>query len=361
MNAEQKQLAQAILERKDNPSTIDHSEDSAVLNVRTHVRSFIQQLCEVTGAELPVSWPQISPDEYASIHHTIEQAIQSMYTYVQGRADFNITSYGALRITGESALGLLRLDGATPSRTWDTSSAVFQRLASRPYPELQLDQLYCTPDSTERRCREVALYTTGSSSRILCLGDDDLCSLVFAQNTEHDVHAYDFDTRLLEHIRRSAPQVTTQHVDLIQSGMPTESYEAFDAVILDPPWDEYGLWNFLDKALFSLAEHEQARIFLSFCPLYLEHIQKRMYRFWRRIAQRGLILEQIQPYFHLYSLKGTPFLELLQGQLPTFSSPLLDVLKALPYGFSHLYTLRRNMHKPMHPLYKQWFKWWHSA
>lgn len=347
-----------IPDTRDAPPFLDHSDDQAAHSPRKVMAHFVKALskaiCGVEMTDLPSSLAQKGRS-----FGVLRQAVDQLYEEIEQTRPTKKTRIG-LRLLGESALGLVHLLYYTPQETHQASQETLTKLQRRPFPHLTLDQLYCTPDSSERRVRQVDQMLPPGGS-VLFLGDDDLCSLVMAQRRHDNIHMLDFDPRLLTHIQSQAPEVVCHQVDLVHSGIPQSMHHAFDAVVLDPPWDLSGCWDFLDKAWLCLKASPHARIFLSFCPIYIEHLQGKAHLFWQRMASRRLVCEQLHPYFHLYSLKGTPFLELLLQHIPTKDNPLLACLRELPYGFSHLYTLRPIQGAALHPLRRRWLHWWHAA
>lgn len=350
----------------DAPAFVDHGDNEGMCAPSGKIKAYLKALMAAIGEELPASWADEPPEGYQQRAHKLRRSCEQLHDYVasqelppQQQRDQQIS----LRLVSESAMALLHLDATRPLDWTTASSESIELLRRRPRPKIALDQLYCTPDSTERRAMAALHGLTDPSGKLLCLGDDDLCSLVLAAQAppSAEVHAVDFDHRLLEHITATAPAVRTHHCDLIQGGLPKAFVEAFDAVLLDPPWDAYGTWNFLDKAILALRPGIHGRIYLSFCPVYIEHIDRKMDRFWAKLARRGLICEQVDPAFHLYHLEGTQFSTLLQHQLPTIESPLFACLRQVPYGFSHLYTLRRLARTPKDYLGDAWRRWWHVA
>jgi len=174
----------------------------------------------------------------------------------------------------------------------------------------------------------------------------------------------DLDDRLHEYIARKAPQVIRHKADFIYKGIDQSLCESFDAVLLDPPWDFYRLWCFLDKAIFCLKQSPHARIYLSYCPLVLEHREQKMAQFQDRVARRYMTFDSIEPAFNLYSLSRTDQPDLqtrLDPDMPPMESPLLTLLRELPFVHTQLYVLRRLPHVAMGRLRRAFFHWWHRA
>lgn len=329
------------------------SEHSVYQAIQTYTHELLEQL-----QLRPESWPHIHPSTYAQIRQALQHQIGALYHFVEAR---HLTEAAiSLRLLGESALWLLDLAWRYKAERFEASSAFLHICAQRPKPLLQYDQLYCTPDSTERRVREVAQDIEGEGGRVLFLGDDDLGSVALASLFSGSIHVCEFDSRVLSFIRAQAEQVQCHEIDLVLGGMMPYLRESFDAVILDPPWDEYHAWCFLHKARYCLKQEPTARIYLSFCPLFLEFAEKKTQPFFERLADVGLTVEKMTPAFHLYALEQTEFMQTLLSHIPDMESPLLRLLCQVPFGFSHLYTLRRTQHFRETWLQRKWLHWWHS-
>ncbi len=323
------------------------------------LREFTHRMLDVVNLR-PEGWPQVSPSEYGELRFQLRARIEALYDFIDNRPNGKKEEPVAIRLLGESAQNLLDLEWRRPASYLEASSTFLQLCEERPDPLLQYDQLYCTPDSTERRIHQVLQDIDKQDTRVLFMGDDDLGSIALSRHFDGEIHVFEFDERVLSHIREKAPQVQCHNVDLVLGGVPRSMKGAFDAVVLDPPWDNYHAWCFLHKALFCLRESPQARIYLSFCPLNAEHLEKKAHTFFHRFGQVGLTFESITPTFHLYPLQGTEFMELLLKHIPPMESPLLDVLKTLPFGYSNLYKLRHTEHFRGSRL-RRWFSdWWHS-
>ncbi len=342
----------------DIPKVLDRE---VPINPRARIRSFLQGAFERLDWRNSDSWPYVSDETFGRIQRKFRAKVEEFYERAEFMEGITPEQRAALRVVGESVLKLLWLDWTFEEDYHRASLEVFELLKERPYPRLSFDQLYCTPDSTERRIKRLLRDIEPSEARVLFLGDDDLGSLVLSSMFDGEIHLIELDERLISFIKEKAPNVKTHQNDLILGGVPFWLYEYFDAVVLDPPWDYRDAWHFINKAIFALKQDNRARIYLSFCPLHLEFLEQKRGLFETRLAKLGMTIESLSPAFHLYQLDKTEFIELLLSFIPAFEDPFLDYLSSVPYGFSHLFILRRLPFFKLNSLYKTFFKWWHSA
>lgn len=332
---------------------------------RVKIRTYLRELFAGIGRELPESWPNVSPSEFAEYRQALSDRIDGLYQYIDSQTHIKAIQKQFARFFPETTLQLLRLDWAQPEQRHAVTEDTLQRLERRPPAIVAYDQLYCTPDSTERRANRILeTIPQDSSSRVLFLGDDDLGSVILAPRFAGEVHVIDLDDRLLDYIEEQAPNTFLHKVDLFLGGLSRDMYESYDAVVLDPPWDEDASWLFLAKAIVCLKQVPHARIFLSFCPLEMELAGGAMSRMWRRLAQHGITPEAIETSFNLYDLVATEtegYQKLMKLYLPPISSPLMDLLRQAPYAFAHMYQLRRIEHFRPNRLRKWMLDWWHTS
>jgi len=332
--------------------------------VRARLRGFLRQLFDTLGDPLDDGWPDVPPEVYHGHMARLRGQIDGLYSYIDRLKSLNKGQKLLARFLPESALQLLRHDWMAPAGALAVDPVDEARLSSRPPPEVDFDQLYCTIDSTARRARRISAAYGAPSDRVLFMGDDDLGSVLLAPQFPGEIHALDLDERLLSYIEEAAPEVHRHRYDLMQRGVPARWFESFDAVVLDPPWDYHGAWAFLTKAIYCLKQTRTARLFLSFCPLQLEIQGRYMPRFWRRLTRLGLTCETITPCFNLYDLKtiDTPAYDaLFEYHLPQIESPLMDLLRQTPFTYAHMYELRRIEAFQMNRLTRAMFRWWHAA
>lgn len=338
---------------------------SSLPEPRRRIRDFLQHLVAGVGLGLPTGWPTCPPHEIAGLRRTLLDRIAGLYQYIDAQPDIPRTQKAFARFFPETALHLLELDHARSVEAHVVSDEALALLVGRPPAIVQFDQLYCTPDSTERRVRRIVeAIPPGPTTRVLFLGDDDLGSVMLASQIEAEIHVVDLDDRLLDFIGERAPSVVCHKIDLFLGGLPRAMKESFDAVVLDPPWDEDASWLFLAKAILGLKQTSQARIFLSFCPLEMELAGAATARLWQRLAAHGIILEAVERNFNLYDLVATEeddFQELMKLYLPPVDSSLMTLLREAPYAFAHLYQLRRMEHFEPNPWRQRWLAWWHGS
>lgn len=324
------------------------------------VHDFCQDL--VQAAKTPTQlWPAPNSKSYSLLRRHLRDQLKELYHAIAELPEPKPERDASLRVLGESALTLLDLHWRYPTSYLQPSEEFASLVKDRPEAILDYDQLYCSPDSTERRIARILESVDSQSGRVLFMGDDDLGSIALSNQFEGEIHTMELDTRLLDYIKEKAPQTTCHQIDLFLGGIPKDLQGYFDAIMLDPPWDEYHAWCFLHKADLCLKQSHDARIFMSFCPLNVEHLHQKAQPFFQRFAQKGFVCEHLIPGHHLYPLQGTEFLQLLLSHIPPFESTLLDCLRTLPFGFSHLYVFRRCQTHRTNRLYSWFTRWWHSA
>ena len=346
-------------------SHANHIENSEVMelwshNPREQIRPFLHDVFRCLEGEIPLEWPLCDVKEYARLYRAFYDGVNEIYDAADRMRSLTPRMHMALRLMGESALYLMKHDWEHPREFHQPSAQTVELVAHRPEAILDYDQLYCPPESSQRRIERVLQWVT-PASRVMFLGDDDLGSLLLSRCFEGEIFVAELDQRLLDYVHERAPDVTTLPIDLFLGGIPKSLLRTFDAVVLDPPWDHYHLWCFLYKAMICLKRSEKARIFMSFCPLYLEYMQRKKHVFERRLASWGLQIDQLTPGFHMYSLQGTEFMEMVHSFVPDIELPLLNILKNVPFGFSHLYELRWNPSAQPGALRSRLLEWWHSA
>ena len=332
----------------------------AIVNPRPRIRAYLLKILQVALEEAPEAWPQLSSQAFVQQYNALQVKLRQLYQQIDAMDGLHKDDRLSVRLLGESTLSLLKLDWEHPDNLHQASDTIRQLFADRPLATMDFDQLFCTPDSSERRVQKILQEIDATSAKVLFMGDDDLCSLAIAPHFSGELEVIDFDDRLLEFISNQEPKIACNKYDLIYSGLPKAYQGQFDAVVLDPPWEDYFLWCFLGKAIYSLKEDPNARIYLSFCPLNLEHKEGKVARMYQKLADCGLTIESITPTFSLYNLENTEFKAMLLKLVPHIDSPLLSVLQELPYGFSNLYVLRRLPYFRPNPIKNWFFKWVHT-
>ena len=325
---------------------------------RNIIRSYLLELFETLEIEFSEGWPNVAPSIYQQIEQSLVSHVGELCHYAIGKKhQLSILVYG------EFVRNLFWLDWNLPNEIHGGDSETEELLKGRPLGIFEpFDQLFCTAESTQRRVQRILQDVDMKNGRVLCLGDDDLCSIVLNSQFEGEIHVIDLDERILNFIAERAPEVELHRIDLQKDGLPKRFYEYFDLVLLDPPWDKFGAWFFLEKAIYCLNRNLSSRIYLSFCPVYMEYDERAMHQFYMRLAQFGLGFESIEPCFNIYSLgsENNPELrqKLLEYEIPTKKElPSLELLRQLPYVHSNLYTI-----KPLYKTHqKSWKRHWFKA
>ncbi|MCB9643787.1 MAG: bis-aminopropyl spermidine synthase family protein [Myxococcales bacterium] len=346
------------------PSHLAWAQTLPPTHPRRRIRNFLYQLFEMLGEELPEAWPKIPAEELGPLLGTLRAHLQPLYNYVESQQKLILEQRYLPRYLGETALYLMRLDWLYPEERHAPVPDIEALLADRPPAIIDFDQLYCAPETSKRRADRIRESFDSPVCKVLMLGDDDLISVVLAQDFRGEVHMVDLDDRLHEYIAQKDPSIHRHKADFIYSGMPKEMHQQYDAVVLDPPWDAYRMGCFLEKAMYCLKDDLDARIYMSYCPLVLEFHEKKLEQLQTRVARLGFTFERIETAFNLYDLKPETlpdFQTRLERWMPPIESPLLDFLRRLPFAHSHLYTLRRLPFDRPNWLKRKIFTWWNQA
>ena len=330
---------------------------------RAAVRAFLRQLLEALSLEETAGlWPEVGRGEAFEALGTIRARSEQVARSAPSRP-VEISRY--LRIFGETAAQLLLNDhahpAAPPPAPGEAQLAIVA--AGRPVADEGLNQLSCTPGSACRRVERMLEDLHPPGSRALFLGDDDLCSLALgSRDAGFEITAVDLDERLLEFIESCDPEIEARRVDLGRGGLPGKWLGAFDVVFTDPHWSYDGAIFFVDKAALALKDDGQGRLYLSLCPVFCEPDTHRLFG---RLADLGLVLEGMEPFFSWYDLEGLPSpnpRDLLRGQLGEgLVSPFVEALVEMPFGYSNLYILRKTGGSRWSRPRKALFRWWHRA
>ena len=137
------------------------------INPRIKIRSFLLGTLKFLGVANIDQWPNISEDSYRQLSQRLRTKIEGFYVRSETMESITAEEKTALRLIGESTLNLLWLDWTFADSVHETSSDIFELLKERPYPRLTFDQLYCTPDSTERRINRVLRDVDPHVGRVL--------------------------------------------------------------------------------------------------------------------------------------------------------------------------------------------------
>lgn len=325
---------------------------------RSAIRSYLMELLDVLVVPEREDWPRISSSLYRQIESELHARTSSLFQQFRGKSKAEKEYRLAVRLYSEFCRHLLWLDWSISPHVHRVRPEWEKLVKGRPRGKMEFDQLFCTIDSTYRRVERLLPYVP-DDGKVLCLGDDDLCSLALSECWGGEVHVIDVDERLLSFIGDRNPAVQCHRIDLDNDAIPQNLAGQFDVVLYDPPWEKYPAWLFLQWASACLKDSPNARILLSLCPLYLEHDERKMDRVLQDIVTAGFTFDSVDACFNLYSMgsENNPELRrILDDYDVPVESPLMEVFARLPYVFSNLYTLRRLSRQKHNPVTRLWRK-----
>lgn len=306
--------------------------------------------------EEAAEWPNISSEKFHQYWKTLQDGAEHLHRYLKQAKLLDKDTDVYVKLYGQVTSAYMHMDWSLPHIP-ELSEEIDPLLFSdRPAATLSFNQLACSLDTTWRRCRQIMKDVDYNHGKVFCLGDDDLLSVGLSAMYEGEIHMLDLDPRLLAFIEQKAPSVHRHVINLEQGGMPEDFYQSFDAVTLDPHWYYHGAISFLEKALFCLKDAPNARIYMSICPLFTGSNFRKLQQ---KVLNMGLVFHEIKPFFNWYeldSLDSPNAREMFDKILESYPSALLTALKPLPYGFSHLYILRKDPDFRPSSFRKWWFK-----
>ena len=262
--------------------------------------------------------------------------------------NINIMEWQILTISDENILRLItNLAGIVldfinqdyyerKKKDWD-----FNIFEGRPGSKITLGQLFCTPDTTFRRVELITRDFSSPDTKVLFVGDDDLCSLALKSMADFEVHMLDLDRALIRFIKSKNMDIKT-HVVNLSKGVPEEFHNYFDAVMLDPFWDIERTEMFLNPAYECLKKDSRSRIYMSVCPFVAGKDYKTLQM---KVLEKELFFLEIIKHFSYYTM--TPdkggygeviklFREINEEKI---KSDYLDKVISLPLFFSNMHIL----------------------
>lgn len=177
-------------------------------------------------------------------------------------------------------------------KDWDFS--IFE---GRPTLKVCFGQHHCTKDTTFRRTELVLRDFSSSGTKVLFLGDGDLCSLALSKASNFEVHMLDIDRDIIKLIESKNRGIVTHRFNL-KRGLPKELENYFDAIVMDPFWEFSGVEMFFEPAYRSLKKKSKSRIYMSVCPFLMG--QKKYGEIQKKILDKGLVFLEIIKHFNWY-------------------------------------------------------------
>ena len=203
-------------------------------------------------------------------------------------------------------------------------------------------QLPCTIDTRENRAAYLEALV-GKSKTILLLGDDDLVSWELAKRGFQDVTASDCDAILLDRIQSLSSGEKTPprliHGDFSDPAFTIAKVP--DVVCIDPPYNLKWTFIFIDKALQTVRDRNQAYLILMINPYCFNAAD------WQaiclRLGAQGLVLKQRLERFNGYPLQGLSSALLKLGlKVLIKGNERKRKLQSKLYFSSDLYLFERN-------------------
>ena len=221
-------------------------------------------------------------------------------------------------------------------KEWD-----FDLFRNRPKSKVSFGQLFCTPDTSFRRIELIMRDFSSPDTKVLFLGDDDLCSIALKSLSDFKVHMLDLDRELIKFIDSKNMGIKTRVANL-KRGIPKDLQDYFDAVMIDPFWDLKRTEMFLEPAIVSMKKNSKSKLYISICPFVMGKDYK---IFQQTIIQKELIFSEIIKHFSYYIMtddKGgyskviNLFKEINKGHI---KNEFLDKALELPVFFSDMHIL----------------------
>lgn len=210
-----------------------------------------------------------------------------------------------------------------------------KRCWGRPNLSDKYAQLPCLPETTQRR---VDLGVTGSASNCLVLGDDDLVSLLWAIQSDSEVHTFELDPRLVDFLEsQSLENLKVFQRDLAE-GLPEEHRGKYDRIYSDPTYTRKEMDMFLKCCAQGLSQSDGARVFLTTRPQLIEDGAQLP----ERLESLGLSIVAQHKNFSRYPLpQHVRSLTLQKLKTSGISRHLLISLLQVPFYYADMLELKR--------------------
>jgi len=147
---------------------------------------------------------------------------------------------------------------------------------NRPAVDVTIDQAKCTVATAFKRAQFMLQQREIITSKLLCVGDDDLvsvaCSLLYkyithGKGADFQITVVEKDQRVIDYIERISQDYQLDIICIphdLRNPLKTTLQGQFDCVITDPPYTFNGLQLFVTRALLALKKNAESAIFLSY-------------------------------------------------------------------------------------------------
>ncbi|HPZ08994.1 MAG TPA: bis-aminopropyl spermidine synthase family protein, partial [Candidatus Eremiobacteraeota bacterium] len=210
----------------------------------------------------------------------------------------------------------------------------------RPRKKANFGQQYCTEGTTFSRVELILRDFSSPDTKVLFVGDGDLCSLALKSKVDFEIHMLDIDREIIRFIENKNTGIITHKINLAK-GVPKELHNYFDAIMLDPFWDIKGAEMFINPACECIKKNKLSRIYVCICPLV---IGDNYWTLQKMILNKGLVFHEIIKHFNWYELNTdgayNQVLDIFSDiNRKYFKSDLLNNSLNIPYATSDMHIL----------------------
>lgn len=190
--------------------------------------------------------------------------------------------------------------GITPPAQWiETSSKLNETRVS---PNVLIDQCPVTPIDLARRVSMMHENGDLTDKKILCIGDNDLASLLIALTCKpKEIVVVEYDDRVIEFIefeaRKEKLPINVIKLDIRtiqESGYPKELVGRFDTFETDPPYTEVGMKFYAFLGMQALKRFGVGYIVIPHMNLE-EWSDELMFSLQESFLQNGFVLTDVIP------------------------------------------------------------------
>ena len=221
-------------------------------------------------------------------------------------------------------------------QTGQISVEFARKSLGRPERNSEFAQQFCTLQTSFARAEKFREYFP-DLSKILVLGDDDLLGLALTEKEAYQADVFEIDRPLVRFIKKRGNERLKVFSRDLNSGLPSQYCEQYDAAFADPAYSVASMDFFLRSCVMGLKRNENSRLFLSNCP----ELSESPSTFQERIAAHGLVVEESIPGFSKYCFLDEFRAMVKEGLLFLGYHPkLIETMTAIPYLYATLYVCR---------------------